>query len=77
MLMRRRFSTKKNRFVTLFPSWFVVFEITTRQVFVVDIVVLVVNNMTRQQTDFLVTVTVQSPPCHHSWRPHSPINRPA
>ena len=35
--------------------------ITTKQVFVADIVVLVVNNMTRQQTDFLVTVTVQSP----------------
>ena len=77
MLMRKRFSTKKTNFDTLFPSWFVVFEITTRQVFVVDIVVLVVNNMTRQQTDFLVTVTVQSPPCHHSWRPHSPVHTPA
>ena len=52
-------------------------RIKTKQVFVVDIVVLVVNNMTRQQTDFLVTVTVQSPPCHHSWKPHSPIHRPA
>ena len=78
MLMRRTDYLKKIvmiHYFLIFPNWFVVFVIiTATQVFVVDIVVLVVNNMTRQQTDFLVTVTVQSPPCHHSWRPHSPVH---
>ena len=65
------FLQKKTVLIHYFLVGLLFLLITTRQVFVVDIVVLVVNNMTRQQTDFLVTVTVQSPPCHHSWRPHS------
>ena len=75
MLIRRRFSKRKLVMILFFLIGLLFLFITTRQVFVAEIVVLVVNNMTRQQTDFLVTVTVQSPPCHHSGRPHSPVHR--